>query len=353
MLHPILAPRALVGFLALAGALTLVAGAAVAAPASPNAHFLHRQSGHTLADLVQAELAGARKSGAGVVLMFTADWCSPCKVIKQFASASAALRKTLQKGRLLYIDVDEWRGPAHQLLPGVDPTKLPTLVNIDYAMKPVRQCYGTDLGLLSEDAVAHNLDRLLHGLAPEKAHYADNPELERKLILQQSDAQDARTRGVPTLAVETTGTDKGGRRVRLVIRNHEAPRRWYLVPTRLDQALSDKPKVTGWQQVRWTEHVRADFLRFWGAPEFVAVPVAGYGAVELHDWPLPGKAPGGKLAVWELDRLAVAGNEQTFQMKLPYELKILRPELISVQSQGGAAAVTMTVKARHVVPAPR
>lgn len=328
-------------------------GLARGATVSSNAHALHRQPGRTLADLVQAELASARRADQGVVLMFTADWCSPCKVIKQFAGASAAMRKLLQKGRLLYIDVDEWRGPAHQLLPGVDPTKLPTLVNVDFAMKPVRQCYGTDLGLLSEDTVAHNLGRLMHGLAPEKAPYADNPEQERKLILQQSEAQDARTRRVPTLEVTTTGGNAGGRLVKLVIRNHEAPRRWYLVPARLDQPLREAPKVTGWQQVRWTEHVRADFLRFWGVPEFIAVPVAGYGGVELNDWPLPGKARDGKLAVWELDRLVVAGNEQTFQMKLPYELKILRPDLIAVHSQGGTAQVTMTVKAKHVVPAPR
>jgi hypothetical protein len=141
--------------------------------------------------------------------------------------------------------------------------------------------------------------------------------------------------------------------VKLTIRNHDGPRRWFLVPARLDLPLVDKPRVHGWQQVRWTEHVRADYLRFWGHLEWFAIPVAGYGSVSIEHWPLPGRA--GKLEVWELNSISIDGEDQSFQTKLPYDLAVARPDLIGTLRQGQLAAgkktfdVSFAVKAKHAV----
>ena len=317
------------------------------------ARYLHRQGTKTLAELLRAELDAALKHHQHVLLMFTADWCAPCKEVKQFVAGSAVVRKALSQGRFLYIDVDEWRGPAQRLLPGVDASKLPTLALVSADAKAARTCYGTDLGLLSEDAVAHNLKRLLAGQAPEKPHYADQPELERTLMLQHASAQAAQTKGLAQLELKAGETRAGVRHVKVVIRNHDGPRRWFLVPARLDVPLSEHPTVKTWQQVRWTEHVRADFLHLGGTPEFYAIPVAGFGSVVLEDWPLLGTAKGGKFEVWELDRLALDGQDQQFQMKLPYELKIAHPDQQAVGRTGGAAKVELRVHAKHSVAAPK
>jgi thiol-disulfide isomerase/thioredoxin len=305
--------------------------------------FLHRQGSRTLSDLLTTELIEARKKQQGVIVMFTADWCSPCKEIKQFVAGSQVVRKALTKGRLLYVDVDEWRGPAQSLFAGIDASKLPTLVRVGDDMRPMRHCFGTELGLLSEDSVAHNLGRLLQGLAPEKPQYEGKADAERELIRRHADAQAAQTKGVPELEVKPAG--KG--RWHIVIRNHDGPRRWYVLPAQLDQPLTDKPAVTSWAQVRWTEHVRADFLRFVGRPSFVAVPVAGYGSVELASWPLAGASKDGKLHVWELDRLAVDGQEQTFQMKLPYELHVQHADQERVWTSHGAGKVELKMRKDH------
>lgn len=317
------------------------------------ARYLHRQGSKTLPELLRAELDAAKKRKEGVLVMFTADWCSPCKEVKQFVAGSAVVRKALAKARFLYIDVDEWRGPAQRLLPGVDASKLPTLALVGQDAKAARTCYGTELGLLSEDAVAHNLGRLLANQAPEKPAYADKPEVERELMLQHAKAQAATTKGIPQLEVKAEGQQGGVRRVKLVIRNHDGPRRWFLVPARLDAPLSEHPTVTQWQQSRWTEHVRADYLHLTGTPEFFAIPVAGYGSVELDEWPLPGTPKSGKVEVWELDRLALDGQEQSFQMKLPYELKIAHPEQQASERSGGAAKVEMRIHAKHTAALPK
>lgn len=328
------------------------AAASASGPLGP-ARFLHRQGGKTLTELLQAELANGRKRREGVIVMFTADWCAPCKEIKQFVAGSGVVRKALTKARVLYVDVDEWRGPAQQLIPGVDASKLPTLVRVGDDGKAVSKCFGTDLGLLSEDSVAHNLGRLLAGSLPDKPAYLDKPDAERALIGKHAEAQDARTKGVPLLQVAALGVKDGVRHVRLTIRNHGGPRRWYLIASRLDVPLSEHPTVRSWQDLRWTEHVRADLLHFTGSPDFVAIPVAGYGSVELADWPLPGSAKDGKIHVWELDRLALDGQEQTFQMKLPYDLRIAHPEQHAVARQGNAVKVEMRVRADHAVPIPK
>lgn len=315
------------------------------------ARYLHKQGAKSLKELVQGELDAATKTGKGVVLMFTSDWCSPCKAIKEYVEASAVVRKALSKGQLLYIDVDEWRGPAQSLLAGEDASKLPTLVRLGPQWQVLQKCFGSEMGLLHEDAVAHNLELLLQGKPIEKPFYASNPELEREFMLKQSEAQAAKTKGVQVLSVTAKG--KGdARKVRLTIQNLDGPRRWFLIPARLDQPLSEKPNLRAWWKMRWTEHVRADFLRLQGSPDFFAVPVAGYGSVELEDLALPGNSKEGKLAVWELDWLKLDGQDQTFQMKLPYHLKIVHFDQQAMLGQGAGGKLEFRVRARHVVKVP-
>jgi len=319
--------------------------AALAASSAGAGHYVHRQGPRTLPELFRAELDAARKRQEGVLIMFTADWCAPCKDVKRHVAGSTVVRKALAKARMLYIDVDEWRGPAHSLLPGINPTKLPTLVKVDVNGRPTRTCYGTDLGLLSEDAVAHNLGRLLADQPPEPPSYTGRAEVEQELTRKYAAAQVARTAKVPQLAISGQKGSGTGRKVRLILRNHDGPRRWFVVPARSNAMLPEQPGMREWSQVRWTEHVRADYLRVAGSDGFAAIPVAGYGSVTLEDWPLPG--PAGKVTVWELDRLAIAGQDETFQMKLPYELTIAHPEQQGV-GRGGKGKVELSVRAKHV-----
>ncbi len=294
------------------------------------------------------EIADAQAEGRQVIVMFTADWCSPCKAIKEFVLESAVVQRALAKGRMIYIDVDEWRGPAHQLIPGINPTKLPTMVRVNSAGQSVVTCYGSELGLLSEDAVATNLGRLAAGQLPAAPFYADKPEVETDLIRKQSSAQQARTAGQPELEATIDAQDDDTTKVSLVIRNHEGPRRWYAfvegrAPTRgATAALTETPAIASWQQVRFGEHVRADFVRLLPkdarqSPPIAVVPVAGYGSVELRGWTFSGKwKAGDSLEVWQLNRLEVDGQPHQFQMKLPYHLAI---KSASVQAVAATQAV--------------
>lgn len=343
-------PSHLIVALASAVSLLLASPPAVGAhKESRHAHYLHRKGPAALRDLLHAELADAKSKREPVVLMFTADWCSPCKAIKEFVEASAPVRKVVEKGRLIYIDVDEWRGPAQSLFQGIDVSKLPTLVAVDFDGRATRNCYGTDLGLLAEESIASNLERLQRGLPPEKAFYADKPDVERQLVLRQAGAQGQKLKSQPVLEASASGTG-GARKVHLTIHNNDGPRRWFLIPAHADQPVPETAKVTAWKSLRWSEHVRADYLQFDGPVPFFAVPVAGYGHVELEAWPLPGsKTAKGELTVVELDRLSIDGQDQTFQMKLPYELKIVHPEQVSQGRVGGSAKVEWKVHARHAV----
>ena len=261
------------------------------------------------------------------------------------------VRKALANGQLLYIDVDEWRGPAQALIAGEDASKLPTLVRLGPQWQVLQKCFGSEMGLLHEDAVAHNLALLLQGKPIEKPFYASKPELEREFMLKQAEAQTAKTKGVPVVQVVAKG--KGdARKVGLTIHNLDGPRRWFLIPTRLDQPLQEKPNLRAWWKMRWNEHVRADFLRLQGSPDFIAVPVAGYGSVELEDLALPGRSADGKLAVWELDWLKLDGQDQTFQIKLPYNLKIVHFDQQTMLGQGAGGKLEFRVRARHAVKVP-
>ena len=90
------------------------------ASASSDADYrwIHRDGASTLPQLLKKEVASAKKARKSVVVMFTADWCAPCKAVKEWLEGSEVVAKATSKGRFVFIDVDEWRGPAHQLFPG-------------------------------------------------------------------------------------------------------------------------------------------------------------------------------------------------------------------------------------------
>lgn len=310
---------------------------------------LHREGETPLDALFRQTLATARKQGKQVIVVFGADWCAPCKALDAIVHGSAAIRRALRKGLLVHIDVDEWRGPAHHLIPGINPTRLPTVVRVDHAGRMVQTCYGTDLGLLSEDAVAASLKDLIAGKMPRKPFYADDPKLERKLVLQQHDAQQAQLKGVPELEVTTVRKYRGGRVLRIVIRNHDGPRKWYALPARLDVPMSETPSAGSWEEVKFDGHVRASFLRMNGTPGFVVVPVAGYGSVILNGWKVEGVPVGGKLEVWELDRFLIDGIAYPFEKKLPYELKLDNAALQTVVGSHVARALELKVGKKREV----
>ncbi len=309
------------------------------------ARWIHHQGSRTLDSLFRDELNTAKGEGRGVIVMFTADWCAPCKEIKTFVAGSGAVRKALAHGRLLYIDVDEWRGPAHRLIEDINPTKLPTLVRVGPIGRVVRTCFGTDLGLLSEDSVAHNLGRLLAGAPPDKPFYDGKPEIERELIRKLHDAREARSKGEAELTATVRG--RGAKaRLSVTIHNHDGPRRWYLIPANLRAGLSETPTVTAWHEQRFDEHVRAAMLRFDGPGAFWAVPVAGYGSATIDGLPVMGTPKGGKLEVWALDKLEIDGLAHPFQQKLPYRLEIRNASKVVEMARHGNATLGMRVRTR-------
>jgi len=304
-------------------------------------YWIHREGNKPLGWLFGKQLNEARKHKQAVIVMFTADWCSPCKAIKEFVAGSAVVRKAFRthKGRLLYIDVDEWRGPAHRLIPGVYPRKLPTLVRIDGGGQKVVVAFGSELGLLSEDAVATNFGRLIDGKAMAKPFYTGDNKKQTELIRAQHNAREARNNKTKELVVQRM---KGGK-VRIRIRNLDGPRRWYLIPIAANTPLVDAPQVRLMTTMKFDEHVRATYLRFEGKNGFVAMPVAGYGGVDLVGWPLRlGKAK--TLAVWQLNRLDVDGGARQFQRKLPYHQTMKRASAATTVASAPVRAVKIFVK---------
>ncbi|GEM_PF-3208362 len=322
--------------------------------AGGKAHYtkLHRKgkAKTVLNDQWAALLKKAKKRRKPVVVMFSADWCAPCKAIKDFMNSSTAVQKALRKGTFVIIDVDEYRGPAHRLINGVNPTKLPTIVRVDYRGNRVVQCYGSDLGLLSEDSVAHNIKRLFKGKSPSKPFYRGKSKVESELQRKQSTAQDRKMKGVPEIEAKIRTAAGGMFTMRLIIRNHDGPRRWYILPTSIGAKLKTNPKVAHWEQVKWDEHVRANFRRYVGSPGFIAIPVAGYGKVDLGRWTMFGNPAAKTLTVWKLNRLVVDGDAAEFMQKLPYELTLKKSGKHKVTARGAGGKVEMSVAHKFEVP---
>jgi thiol-disulfide isomerase/thioredoxin len=340
-------------FLAAAVAFALTIGAPTPAIAGKSQPYvkLHRgaKPKTVLNDLWGKLLTKAKRTKRPVVVMFSADWCAPCKAIKEFMHSSTAVRKALKKGTFTIIDVDEFRGPAHQLIPGVNPTKLPTIVRVDYSGRKVVQCYGSDLGLLSEDAIATNLKRLFAGKAPGKPFYHGKSKLESELMRKQSEAQNKQTKGVPEVEIQVRSAASGIYTLNIVLRNHDGPRRWYLLPSSIGTALSGKPKVTGWSEIKWDEHVRATYRQFHGKPGFVAVQVAGYGSLTLNRWTVYGDPKAKSVQVWKLNRLVFDGEVAEFTRKLPYHLKLHKASKSKVLARGAGGLIEIDVAKRFDV----
>ena len=291
----------------------------------------------------------AKKAKKNVVVIFTADWCSPCRTIHEFLEESSEVQRQTRAGRFLFIDVDEWRGPAHRLIAGVNPTKLPTLVRVDYGGQRVNSCYGTELGLLSEQSVGHNLKRLIRGDAPEEPFYQKDAKIRTELIRKQNKANDERAAGVPPVEADVLSAREGEWRIRLIVRNQKAPRRWFVVPENLEIPLDEAPYVSRWELLKFRDHVRAQFMRFYGEPNFVVFPVAGYGSVDIGELVVKGSLRGGTLDIWEVSSLVVGGDARQFEKKVPHDLKVGKTGNSVVLKGFGDGEVKLKVHKRHRV----
>jgi thiol-disulfide isomerase/thioredoxin len=305
--------------IALAAVFALATSPTRAEPSSTWIRTLSRASGDDLAALFRAELADAAKRQGPVIVMFTADWCTPCRSLKVLFETSEKVQRAAGKGRILLVDVDEWRGPAHRLIPGQNPDKLPLLVSVDSDGKARASCYGTELGLLTEDATAHNLARLFRGQTPDPPDYASSPDKEREAMREFALREKAAAPEGPALTVRL---DPGGATATVRVDNHDARRRWFVVPLLPGDAIPDAPHATGFAELKFDEHVRATWLRVGGAHPFVAIPVAGNGSVSVRGLWLPGLSPGSTLRARVVDRLTVDGTPLEFQKKLPYALEV-------------------------------
>ncbi|MEZ4264974.1 MAG: thioredoxin family protein [Myxococcota bacterium] len=282
---------------------------------------LDHVEGGDLDALFRAELADAAKEKAPVVVMFTADWCTPCRSLKTLFEGSAVVKRAAGKGRVLLIDVDDWRGPAHRLIPGENPDKLPLLVSVDADGRSRVSCYGTELGLLTEEATAQNLARLFRGEAPKEPDYMSSPDKEREAMREFAAREKAAS---PEGQPATARLEDGGATVRLTLQNHDARRLWFVVPLLPGDRVPDAPAITAFAEMKFDEHVRATWLRAGGDHPFIAIPVAGNGSVDISGVWLPGLVSGARIAIRAVDRLTLDATPLEFQKKLPYALRIER-----------------------------
>lgn len=342
------------GIVALVATVLLLAtaGSALAAKKKgADAKYVHRDGGKTLEELVKAEVADAKKARKDVVLIFTADWCAPCKTIKNFLEESRVVQKSVKKGRFLFIDVDEWRPAAQNLVRGINARKLPTLVNVDANLAPVQSCFGTELGLISDQAVASNLKRLLDGKKPQKAEYQKNKDERRELILAQARKDKARVADVPPVEVKVRNRKKKGGitewKVRLAIQNHDSRRRFYAIPLRVGSQLAESSQTEGWEAVKYNEHIRAYYYRFQGESEFMVIPVGGLGSVVLDNFTLAGPSDSPFFEVWELKEFKVDGTKFKFDKKVPYKLAIENADKVKVIKEVSGVVEVLTPSAKR------
>lgn len=290
---------------------------------------LHREGAKTLDELFKAELADAKAHGKQVIVLFGADWCSPCQSIKELFESSEALAAQVTGGRFLHIDVDEWRGPAHRLIEGVVPSKLPTIVRVDHNGAMVQTAMGSSLGLLDGETTGRNLKRLIDGKPTEEPQYLADPERKRQLLVADSRRKQAAVAGVEPVAVKVLGksSDAAGNTtwtIALDIRNLGQRRRWYVMPTALPKPVGKPFEVEAKQFMRFAEHGRAGMHRFHlkGAGTHLdLLAVSNYGSAHFGKWTVTTK-PDERLAIWEVDRVRVDDTALQFDKKVPYALKI-------------------------------
>ncbi len=339
----------------LAVSLCVIRSAHADAPLPKNAAWVHRQGDATLNALFEGELAAAAKKKQPVVVIFTADWCLPCKALRRLLALDAAVKKAAAPGRFLFIDVDEWRGPAQALIAGADAAQLPTVARVDERGALVLKCFGTDLGLLSGAATAKNLTRLLAGLAPVRPDYEQDAGLTRTLALEDNQRDRAEAAARPELSVTvtkktTTSPGRAAYTVTLTLSNPDASRRWFVVPKDMAAPLTERPTPTLYRELKFTEHVRATMVVFEGAPAFWAVPVGGFGSVELGALVIDGPAVGATLEVWSLSGLTLGTSPLAFGHKLPISLKISNATKTTILSGVAGPIVTLLGPKKLVAP---
>ena len=314
------------------------------------------EAGSSLQASFEAELAAARDAQDHVVVVFTADWCSPCRTIKGWLEDSAPVRHAVQGGRFLFVDVDEWRGPAHALIEGANPSKLPMLVRVDYAGRLVRLATGSELGLLDDADAAGNLKRLLAGEAPVTPDYEADKERKVALLRAQAVRDQERAKGLEPVQIEVlerpagAGGADGTWSLRLTLRTLESRMRWFVIPSVIGGALREKPAVPGHELHKFDEHVRYAWARYLSDPAFDIVAVGRNGRLVLEGWRIPGPADAATLEIWELNQLKIAGEVIQFDRKTPYELHIEDAGAQRVVRTGQEPLdVELVVRRRHEV----
>jgi thiol-disulfide isomerase/thioredoxin len=316
--------------------------------------WIHRDGSASLRDLFLRELSAAKKEGKSVVVFFTADWCTPCKSVKDFLHESKVVQRAVKKGRFLFIDVDEWRGPAHRLFPGINPRKLPTLVHVDYKGLAVLEVKGTELGLLSEEDTGKNLKRLFAGKRPLPASYLNDPTKRKALMSDYGARAKKRKDTIKPVEVKILSQQKVGTRgtrysLQLTFRNRDGMRRWFAVPT-LGSSLTEMPLVDSWTVSGFQEHVRYRFYQYYGDPNVTLFQVGGNGTVVIEGW--TGLVYGSfkEMEVWELRKVTADGADVPFSQKLPYSMTIREPLKTRVfESAEGQPQLLLQPTDRHRV----
>ncbi|MEC8024005.1 MAG: thioredoxin family protein [Myxococcota bacterium] len=311
--------------------------------------FIHRTGKSTLPGLFRVELNHAKAKGKHAVVVFTADWCTPCQALKSFLDESPTVQREARGGHFLFIDVDEWRGPAHRLIPDINPRKLPTVVRVDYNGKAVHQCFGTDLGLLSEEATGKNLARLVKGQAPQRPAYESDPALRRELLKRQAVRRKATAAGVRPVQVDVQGAPTGSGPVKtwtlkITITNPDARRKWFILQADLNQPLSESPLIDSFEVRKFDEHVRATTVRYYGQPGFFLLPLGGQGQAVLEGWKVSGMGTPKSYQVAELSSLRIDGTKARFAKKVPYVLNLKRSSDSKVVHSGDAVQLEMRFK---------
>lgn len=302
--------------------------APVADPSAPATEvvFVRRATGLTLEAAFEAELAAAEAKQQRAVVMFTADWCTPCRSIKEALESNPIVQEHTRGGRFLIIDVDEWRGPAQRLIEGADPSKLPLLVAVNRQGEAQVVTHGSKIGLLDPHTTGQNLARVLHGQEIVLPSYQDDPKRRRDLAIADSRRQKSLVEDRTPVTLKVQGRQRladGQERltVDLTIHNNEAGRRYWILPTYAAPPPGpvEVPSLSG---SRFEEHVRAGFFTYGTDPPTHVIASGNWGSVELLGYTVEVPRGTTELQVHKLNGVTVAGEKLRFTKKVPYALKI-------------------------------
>lgn len=274
----------------------------------------------------EAELVTAETKKQRTVVMFTADWCMPCRSIKEALDSNPVVQRHTRGGRFLIIDVDEWRGPAHRLIPGADPSKLPLLVAVDRQGQALVMTHGSKIGLLDPETTGQNLARVIHGQEIVLPTYQDDPDRRRALAIADSRRQKSLVQDRPPAALKVNKREKlanGGERLRvdLKLNNNEAGRRYWILPSAA-KPPEGPVEVSRLSGARFEEHVRAGYFIYATDPPIHVIASGNWGSLELLDYTLEVPAGTTEVQVHKLNSVTVAGERLKFTKKVPYALKI-------------------------------